>query len=281
LGAVTELVRSAEQPVSASDKLIRMLKRRGRAAVFMTVSLAQRGEKSIPQPATCHVRLAAPTLSAVPGLEYILIIGAAYLLGSIPTGYLVARAKGIDIRAVGSGNIGATNAFRVLGKPAGLFVLLADVLKGFTASFWLIPVLQAAGVGAQNDITERVVAGFAAILGHTFTCWLRFQGGKGIATSGGVYLAVAWPAAIVAVGSWLVVLFATRYVSLASIVASVALPSAVWATLGMHGSVPLGIATTALGAMVIWKHRSNMARLKAGTENRIDFGKQSTAGGKS
>jgi glycerol-3-phosphate acyltransferase PlsY len=182
---------------------------------------------------------------------------------------------------VGSGNIVATNAFRVLGTPAGVFVLLADALKGFAASYWMIPLLQAAGVGAHNDITERVVAGLAAIVGHTFTCWLRFKGGKGIATSAGVYFAVALPAAVIAVGSWIIVFFATRYVSMASIVAAVALPAGVWATYRTHESVPLGLATTALGAMAIWKHRSNIARLKAGTENRVSFGRRSTAGGKS
>jgi glycerol-3-phosphate acyltransferase PlsY len=217
----------------------------------------------------------------VPGLSYIFIIGAAYLLGSIPTGYLVARAKGIDIRTVGSGNIGATNAFRVLGTPAGIFVLLADAMKGFAASWWLIPVLQSLGVGAENNITERAVAGFAAILGHTFTCWLRFKGGKGIATSAGMYFAVAWPAAVIAVSSWIIVVLVTRYVSVASIVASVALPAGVWATYRTHESIPLGLATTALGAMAIWKHRSNIARLRAGTENRISFGRKSIAGGKS
>jgi len=117
-------------------------------------------------------------------------------------------------------------------------------------------------------------------LGHSFTCWLHFKGGKGIATSAGVYFAVALPAAAIAVGSWLIFFVATRYVSVASIVAAVALPAGVWATIGAHHSIALGVATTALGAMVIWKHRSNIARLKAGTENRISFGKKATAGGK-
>jgi glycerol-3-phosphate acyltransferase PlsY len=217
----------------------------------------------------------------VPVIGYIVLVLCAYLLGSIPTGYLVARAKGIDIRTVGSGNIGATNAFRVLGKPAGIFVLLVDALKGYAACIWLTDLLlRAFGVPVDHAITERAFAGFAAILGHTFTCWLHFKGGKGIATSAGVYLAVALPAAAIAVVLWIVFFVSTRYVSVASIVASVALPAGVWATIGAHHSVALGIATTALGAMVIWKHRSNIARLKAGTENRISFSKKATAGGK-
>lgn len=217
----------------------------------------------------------------MPVLGYIVLVVCAYLLGSIPTGYLVARAKGIDIRTVGSGNIGATNAFRVLGTPAGIFVLLADALKGFAACIWMTDLLlRAFDVPMDHAITERAFAGFAAILGHTFTCWLHFKGGKGIATSAGVYLAVALPAAAIALGSWIVFFIATRYVSVASIVAAVALAAGVWATIGSHQSIALGIATTALGAMVIWKHRSNIARLKAGTENRIQFGKKTAAGGK-
>jgi glycerol-3-phosphate acyltransferase PlsY len=218
----------------------------------------------------------------VTALGYIVLALCAYLLGSIPTGYLVARAKGIDIRTVGSGNIGATNAFRVLGTPAGVFVLVVDALKGVAACLWLTNLLISVfGVHPDHVVTERAVAGFAAILGHTFTCWLHFKGGKGIATSAGVYFAVAWPAAAIAVASWIIFFLSTRYVSVASIVAAVALPAGVWATIGSHHSIALGIATTALGAMVIWKHRSNIARLKAGTENRVVFGSKSTDGGKS
>jgi len=217
----------------------------------------------------------------VTALGYIVLVACAYLLGSIPTGYLVARAKGIDIRKVGSGNIGATNAFRVLGKPAGIFVLLMDALKGFAACTWMTSLLLGnIHLPWDHFITERAVAGFCAILGHSFTCWLRFKGGKGIATSAGVYFAVALPAAAIALGSWIIFFVATRYVSVASIVAAVALPAGVWVTIGAHHSIALGIATTALGAMVIWKHRANIARLKAGTESRIEFGKKAAAGGK-
>ena len=174
----------------------------------------------------------------MPVLGYIVLVLCAYLLGSIPTGYLVARARGIDIRTVGSGNIGATNAFRVLGKPAGLFVLLVDALKGYAACIWLTDLLlRAFDLHPEHPITERAFAGFAAILGHTFTCWLRFKGGKGIATSAGVYFAVAWLPVVIAAGSWLIFFALTRFVSVASIVAAVALPAGVWATIGTHHSV--------------------------------------------
>jgi glycerol-3-phosphate acyltransferase PlsY len=212
-------------------------------------------------------------------LGYICLVISAYLLGSIPTGYLVARAKGIDIRAVGSGNIGATNAFRVLGKPAGIFVLLVDALKGFAACTMLTNVLLRAfdisTTPFDATMTERVVAGIVAVLGHNFTCWLHFKGGKGIATTAGVYFAVAPLSVGVALGLWIAVFLVTRYVSLASIVAAIALPTAVWLT---QTSIPLGLATTAIGAMAVWKHKGNIARLKAGTENRIEFGKKPTEG---
>ena len=137
-------------------------------------------------------------------LAYILIIVAAYFLGSIPTGYLAARAKGIDIRTVGSGNIGATNAMRVLGKPAGITVLLVDALKGYAAVVWVCPAgLKLLHEPAADVETLRILAGIAAVLGHNFTCWLKFKGGKGIATSGGAYLALAPLAVGVAVAAFI------------------------------------------------------------------------------
>ena len=217
-------------------------------------------------------------------LGYIILVLGAYLLGSIPTGYLVALARGVDIRTVGSGNIGATNAFRVLGRPAGIFVLVADGLKGYAACTWMADVvLRACDVDVtpfEHAMTARVVAGIVAVLGHNFTCWLRFKGGKGIATTTGVYFAVVWQAAAVAVAVWIVMLAITRFVSVASIVAAVVLPAGVWVTMGIHHSVPLGIVTTAMGALAIWKHKANIARLKAGTENRVVFGKKPTEGTK-
>src|SRR5215475_14108349 len=120
----------------------------------------------------------------VPG--YILTGLAAYLLGSIPTGFLVAKAKGVDIRTVGSGNIGATNVFRILGKPAGIFVLLVDAAKGALAVCLLARVLIPAALKIERADTVEwlmICGGVAAVLGHNYTCWLRFTGGKGIATS--------------------------------------------------------------------------------------------------
>ena len=213
-------------------------------------------------------------------LAYIIIALAAYLLGSIPTGYLAARMKGIDIRTVGSGNIGATNAMRVLGKPAGIAVLLVDALKGYAACVCLCPLIfnqlaphvSGLWVHFQDEPAELqhryyLVAGISAVLGHNFTCWLKFRGGKGIATTGGAYLALAWPAVLIALAAFILAVLFTRYVSIGSIAAAVALPAAVWC-LPEH-SLLLGLVTTALGAMAIYKHRSNIKRLMAGTESRI------------
>ena len=196
-----------------------------------------------------------------------------YFAGSLPTGYLVARARGVDIRQSGSGNIGATNVFRVLGKPAGVLVLVVDGLKGYAACAWGTSiVLHAFGVAPSAAEPYRIVAGIAAVLGHNFTCWLRFKGGKGIATSAGVYFALAPLAAGMAVVAWVGALLLTRYVSVASVLAATVLPLAVWFT---PNNLALRLVTTALGALAIWKHRSNLQRLWNGTEHR--FGRKPSA----
>jgi glycerol-3-phosphate acyltransferase PlsY len=236
----------------------------------------------------------------VPVLAYIVVAVAAYLLGSIPTGFLVAKAKGTDIRSVGSGNIGATNAMRVLGKPAGIFVMIADAAKGFAAVTWLTRfvfneyarwfihenykvfadgtfIMEHSNytnltLGFQNQPNEVqfqffLIAGIFAVLGHNYTCWLKFKGGKGIATTAGVYLALAPTALGIALAVFVLAVLLTRYVSVGSIVAAIALPMAVW-ILPPHNLL-LGIVTTALGALAIYKHKSNIQRLMAGTESRL------------
>ena len=169
---------------------------------------------------------------------------AAYLLGSIPFGFIVAKAKGIDIRAVGSGNIGATNAMRVLGKPAGIFVLLLDAAKGYAAVF-VLPLVAVNLLGATHTSDDElyrscVIAGIFAVLGHNYTCWLKFKGGKGIATTAGVYLSLAPWALLVALGVFILALLLTRYVSVASMSGAVALPVTVspMATAHWMGAAP-------------------------------------------
>ncbi len=221
----------------------------------------------------------------MPVLAYILTALGAYLLGSIPFGYLVAKAKGIDIRAVGSGNIGATNAMRMLDKPAGIFVLLMDVLKGWLAVYFGAIIYRLFfrpyetvpdWVGlyplpTQHGIMQfALIAGIFAVLGHNYTCWLKFKGGKGIATTAGVYLALAPWALLIALVVFILALLASRIMSVASMSGAVALPVAVW-VMTPH-NLFLGIVTTALGALAIYKHKSNIQRLMAGTENH--FGKK-------
>jgi len=219
-------------------------------------------------------------------LTCLLVALSAYVLGSIPFGFLAAKAKGIDIRSVGSGNIGATNAMRVLGKPIGMGVLLFDAFKGYAAcaflppliANWLAPHFSGFYVRFQHwpledQVRFSVLAGLCAVLGHNYTCWLKFKGGKGIATTAGVYLALApWPL-LVALVIFLLAVAATRYISVGSIAAALALPLAVW-VMPPHDFL-LGSVTTALGALAIYKHKSNIQRLIAGTENR--FGKRSEA----
>lgn len=205
----------------------------------------------------------------VPVAGYILTLLIAYLLGSIPTGYLVAKARGVDIRKVGSGNIGATNVFRILGTPAGIFVLLADAAKGWVAVWFAAKLLcgwSHPNAGEQALEWFRLGAGVAAILGHNFTCWLRFKGGKGIATSAGVLVALVPEALLIILGIWIVVFALSRYVSLASISAAAALPIAAWQ---LGESCTLVLVLTALAALAIYKHKANIKRLVNGTENRI------------
>jgi len=206
----------------------------------------------------------------VPEFSYVIVAVCAYLVGSIPTGFLVARAKGVDIRKVGSGNMGATNVFRSVGKSWGIFVLVVDGLKGYAACTWMGDLLLHF-IAAPPDVDlMRIIAGIAAVLGHNYTCWLKFKGGKGIATSAGVYFALAPWAVTIALGTWIVVVTLTRYVSMASIAAAIALPTAVW--LMYRESLTLPLATTALGIMAIVNHKKNIKRLMEGTESR--FGKK-------
>lgn len=236
----------------------------------------------------------------MPILSYILVALGAYLLGSIPTGFLVAKAKGIDIRSVGSGNIGATNAMRVLGKPAGIFVLVMDLLKGFAACFLgklifqlLVHPVSHNYLGDPSSLQYQfhmafhdhgkmmeyapVIAGIFVVLGHNYTCWLKFKGGKGVATTAGVYLALApWPL-FIALSVFILAVLLTRYVSVGSITSAIALTAAVWAwpVSPPHNNLFLGIVTTALGALAIYKHKANIQRLRAGTENRFGQKKES------
>ena len=210
-----------------------------------------------------------------------LLVPVAYVLGSIPFGLMVGRMKGVDPRKAGSGNIGATNVGRLLGKRFFFLVFALDLLKG------LLPMLAAgallhAGSGAAHDAKTYVLwllVGFAAIVGHMFSLFLGFKGGKGVATSSGVILGLfpyfTVPGAV-ALLAWFAVFKSSRYVSLASIIAAVAFPIAyagIGVVLGwplLREQLPLLVFAVLVAAMIVYKHRSNIARLRAGTESRFE-----------
>ena len=189
----------------------------------------------------------------------------SYLLGSIPFGFLIGKARGIDIRRVGSGNIGATNVMRVVGKPWGIVTLILDALKGFGA------VCLAFLAGGEAPEWLGLACGCAAICGHSFPVYLQFKGGKGVATSAGVLIGVAPAAFGVGIGVFALLFGVFRYVSLGSIGAAIAVPLASYFFERAAGE-PVYLTTyvlVVLGIVVIWRHKANIGRLLAGTENRV------------
>lgn len=209
-------------------------------------------------------------------------MGVAYLCGSIPFGYLAGKMKGIDIREHGSGNIGATNAVRVLGKAIGLPVFFLDFLKGFLPVWGAQWVLSSYCEGWSGGMvaTVLVLTAMAGVLGHTFTCWLGFKGGKGVATAGGVLMGLFWLPASIVVGTWALVFVVTRYVSIASMAAAAVFPVTVLWRYGYlsgeieSGSIPYLVFSIVVSALVILKHVSNIKRLLTGTEPRCFSGKK-------
>lgn len=207
-------------------------------------------------------------------------IPVGFLFGSIPFGLLIGKLRGVDIREKGSGNIGSTNVFRILGKKAGIFCLILDVLKG------VLPVFLARQFVPDDNLgnTIEVLTALAAILGHNYSPWIGFKGGKGIATTGGVLLALMPVGVAFLVLIFILVTYTTKYVSLGSIAAGIALP--VITGLGSYYHVragdippdgwnkPLFAFSLLAGFLAVWKHRSNLARLRAGTEHRIGQSKK-------
>ncbi len=199
---------------------------------------------------------------------------AAYLLGAIPFGLLIATCKGVDIRQVGSGNIGATNVFRCVSKPLGILTFALDLAKG-AAGARLVPWLVAYTTGIPDDLPLRVACGFAAVAGHNWPVYLRFKGGKGVATSAGLLLGLAPASCVIALSAWIVTFLTSRYVSVASIAAATALGAAAWLPFCRHERLWFPIVLDALALLAIWKHRANIQRLCAGAEPRFQFRKKS------
>jgi acyl phosphate:glycerol-3-phosphate acyltransferase len=194
---------------------------------------------------------------------------AFYLVGSVPTGYLLGKSRGLDIRQLGSGNIGATNVWRVMGRNWGLLAFASDFLKGFLL-LYLLRTHCLPDTGSWQVSLLLVICGLAAIIGHNYTPWLGFKGGKGIATSAGVLAALMPPVLAVALSLWIIATLMTRTVSIGSLVAAAVLaPMAAWFYPGQW--VYFGLACLA-GGLATWRHRSNIQRLMAGTESRFEFG---------
>lgn len=191
-------------------------------------------------------------------LNELILTAVAYLVGSIPTGLLLARAFGVDIRVTGSGNIGATNVYRTLGRTVGIATLLGDCLKG------LVPVLVAGKLGLADPWVAAV--GLAAFLGHVYTVFLGFKGGKGVATALGVFLGVSPLSVLGALALFIGIVASTRYISLGSITAAAAMPFLVAA---VERRPLLVWMTLIIAAIVIVKHRENIRRLREGTESRF------------
>ncbi len=181
-----------------------------------------------------------------------------YALGSVPFAFLVARRAGIDVRVAGSGNVGAANVLRTTGAPLGVVVMALDIAKGAAAV--LLTHL------ASGTIASTAAAGAAAIVGHVYPVWLRFHGGKGVAVAAGVFAVLTPAAAAIAAAVFLATVWTTRLVSLGSIVATVALPSAAW----LDGS-PRSVVIAASGgaALILFRHRANLRRIARGTERRV------------
>jgi glycerol-3-phosphate acyltransferase PlsY len=202
---------------------------------------------------------------------WLLTLPIAYLLGSIPFGYLLVRIfRKEDIRAIGSGNIGATNVARSGAKGLGIATLVLDALKGFVAVMFALHI-------APGNLDLAAAAAVAAILGHVFPIWLGFKGGKGIATALGVFLALSWPTALCALVVFILVTLASRYVSLGSILGAVALPMFMLYFQPYRSPIFVG-GTIFISLLCILKHSANIARLKSGTESKLGSKKSAESG---
>jgi glycerol-3-phosphate acyltransferase PlsY len=215
-----------------------------------------------------HV-IGTSALYLAPGLPRIWLAPAAYLLGSIPFGYLAVRLTGRgDIRGRGSGNIGATNVTRVAGWLPGLMTLLLDTAKGYFA-VWLAARM------TDGSVRWMALAGVLALIGHLFPVWLGFRGGRGVATGAGIFLPICWQAVVIAVVVWIAVVAFWRYVSLASVTAAASLPLLVYLLYAPRHAPPIAVSAGTAAAMVliILRHQANILRLLAGTEPKFTLGR--------
>src|SRR5580765_2234126 len=206
----------------------------------------------------------------------VLAIAIAYVCGSIPSAYIAGKARGVDLRKHGSGNLGATNVIRVLGTKIGLIVFAFDMAKGALPVLLFPKWIPASELPFGDPVIFGIVCGVAAIFGHARPIYLRFgKGGKGVATAAGVFLALAPVQTLLTLAIFAVVLFVSGYVSLGSLTGAVALPILLGTTVGVRS--PLFAISILIGIFVFWTHRANITRLRNGEEHR--FGKKKTTGG--
>jgi glycerol-3-phosphate acyltransferase PlsY len=205
-------------------------------------------------------------------LVFLLAASVAYLIGSFPSGYVAGSICGVDLRTAGSGNIGATNALRVLGKKWGYAVFAADAFKGALAVLTGFALAEIPALRGAAPVHVAVIAGLFALIGHSFPVWLGFRGGKGIATSAGIMLALfPFPVFVAGLIVWLALFFSTRYVSVASLGAAVTLPTAALAMMAIGRCDPMLVAISGImSVLAIWRHKDNIKRLLAGTEKRFE-----------
>ncbi len=205
-------------------------------------------------------------------ISHIVGIIISYLIGGIPFGYLIAVIKGVDIRTQGSGNIGATNVGRVLGKKYGLIIFILDMLKGF-AVVLLVPaaVSSAVNISTTTGNLLAVLCGFCAVLGHAFPVYLKFKGGKAVATSFGVFIWLVPISIAIAFGVWLLTVIVTRYVSLGSMIGSLSLVGVIVIVVDspFGDNIYLTVMSVAVAILIIARHTSNIQRIIAGTEKKV------------
>ncbi|MDD2856797.1 MAG: glycerol-3-phosphate 1-O-acyltransferase PlsY [Desulfuromonadaceae bacterium] len=197
-------------------------------------------------------------MTGVSIIYFVFLILAAYMIGSFPTGLILGKLYGIDVRKAGSGNVGATNLYRTVGRKIGIITLIVDCLKG------LVPVLVVISLGQSIEFAAFV--GFSAFCGHVFSIFLKFRGGKGVATALGVFLALAPMAVTLAIALFALIKFRWRYVSLGSILAAASMPFGVFF---MGGNKSVNIVTLIIALIVILRHNENIRRLISGTENKF------------
>ena len=199
----------------------------------------------------------------------------AYLIGAIPFAFLFAGLKGVDIRKVGSGNVGATNVFRSVGKVLGILTFLADALKGLVPTV-IFPWLAWRWLGVESRQALPLAIGSLAIFGHMWPVYLGFRGGKGMATGAGVLIGIAPWSVLVGACSWLIIFLFSRTVSMASIIAVFAVAVSSWRLYGppRYSTWTIPIALTLLAALIVWRHRGNIRRLREGTEHKFALGKR-------